>query len=255
MDLADVLEQPPVNQLYDQIGQRYRWFRRPDARLEAVIDRALGRARSVVNVGAGTGSYEPRGRRVLAVEPSLTMIGQRPDDAAPVVRAAAAELPFADASFDAAMAVLTVHHWDDLGRGLSEMRRISRQRIVIVTWDPAAAGFWLTGYFPEILEIDRRVFPTLSELRRHLGEITVSPLPIPHDCNDGFLGAYWRRPYAYFDPELRRAISTFSRISDLEKGLRRLRRDLETGLWFRRHGQLIRETDLDLGYRLVVARI
>lgn len=252
---AKLLEQPSDRQLYDQIGKRYRWFRHPDARLNARIQKALRDAQSVVNVGAGTGSYEPRDRPVTAVEPSLTMISQRPEHAAPVVRAAAQRLPFADASFDAALAILTLHHWDDLPQGLAEMRRVSRELIVIATWDPQAAGFWLVDdYFPEILEIDRCIFPQIQALREHLGKIEVSPLPIPYDCTDGFLGAYWRRPYAYFDPEVRGAISTFSQISNLEAGLSCLRQDLESGLWFRRYGHLIRETQLDLGYRLVVAR-
>ena len=250
--MMEAVYQP--KQLYDQIGKHYRWFRRPDARLNSRIQKALRGARSVVNVGAGTGSYEPRAGVVLAVEPSLTMIAQRADDAAPVVQAQANDLPFTARSFDAAMAILTIHHWGNWEQGLAELQRVSRERVVILTWDPEAPGFWLVNdYFPEILEIDRAIFPRLGDLERRLGKLTVTEIPIPYDCTDGFLGAYWRRPYAYFDPAVRRAISTFNQISTLDEGLSRLRQDLESGIWFRRYGHLIRETQLDLGYRLITA--
>ena len=215
----------------------------------------MGDAASVVNVGAGTGSYEPTDRRVVAVEPSLAMIRQRPAGSAPVVQASATHLPFRDAAFAAALAVLTVHHWPDRARGLAELARVAHDRLVIVTWDPASAGFWLVeDYFPALLEIDRRIFPSLEEFRRVLGPLDVHPLPVPHDCTDGFLGAYWRRPHAYLDPGVRGAISTFSKIRDVDAGLARLRRDLEDGTWERRHGHLALRSELDLGYRLVIAR-
>ena len=165
----------------------------------AIID-ALGPAASVVNVGAGAGSYEPADRRVVAVEPSREMIRQRPAGAAPVVQASATALPFAAGAFDAALAVLTVHHWPDRARGLAELRRVARDRVVILTWEPDAARFWLVeDYFPELVAIDRAIFPTRDELERSLGPVELRPLPIPHDCVDGFLGAYWRRPHAYLD--------------------------------------------------------
>jgi SAM-dependent methyltransferase len=171
------------------------------------------------------------------------------------VQASATHLPFRDAVFAGALAVLTVHHWPDRGRGLIELARVARRRVVIVTWDPAAAGFWLVGdYFPAIVEIDRRIFPSLEELARTLGTVEVRPLPVPHDCADGFLGAYWRRPHAYLDPGVRSSISTFSKIGDVESGLARLRRDLEDGTWERRHGYLLGRSEFDLGYRLVIAR-
>jgi SAM-dependent methyltransferase len=242
-------------QLYDTIGIGYRALRRPDPRIAAAIVNALGPAASVVNVGAGAGSYEPDDRRVVAVEPSREMIRQRPAGAAPVVQASATALPFRAGAFDATLAVLTVHHWPDRARGLAELRRVARDRVVILTWEPDAARFWLVeDYFPELVAIDRAIFPTPDEMRRTLGPIEVHPLPIPHDCTDGFLGAYWRRPHAYLEATVRGAISTFSKLGDVEPGLSRLRNDLENGTWTRRHGPLLTRSDLDLGYRLVIAQ-
>jgi SAM-dependent methyltransferase len=244
-----------ATQLYDKIGPGYRNYRRPEPRLAAAIWRALGRADSVVNVGAGAGSYEPTDRFVVAVEPSLTMIRQRRSGSAPVVQASATYLPFRDASFAAALAILTMHHWPDQARGLDELRRVTHSHIVLVTWDPASTGFWLIeDYFPEIVEIDRQIFLSIDELRRALGGIEVSPLLIPHDCLDGFLGAYWRRPQAYLEAGVRNAISTFSKLRTLDAGLARLRRDIADGTWTRRYGELLGRTEIDLGYRLIVAR-
>jgi SAM-dependent methyltransferase len=240
-----------VPELYDRIGEGYRLYRRPDPRIAAALAQALGSARTVVNVGAGPGSYEPAGRSVVAVEPSAVMIRQRPARGPRVVQASATALPFRDGAFDAALAVLTVHHWPDRARGLAEMRRVARDRVVLFTWDPARRGFWLEDYFPA-LSLDRELFPSMEELREALGPIEARLLPIPHDCVDGFLGAYWRRPEAYLEPAVRSAISTFSKI-DVEPGLRRLRHDLEEGTWTRRYGHLRTRDELDLGYRVVVA--
>jgi len=229
--------------------------RRPDPRLAAAITRALGDAATVVNVGAGAGSYEPIDRRVVAVEPSAAMIAQRPAGSAPVVQASATDLPFRDAGFAAALAVLTVHHWPDQVRGIAELARVARERVVLLTWDPATPHFWLIDeYFAEVWEIDRPIFPTLEDLRRLLGPIEIWPLPIPADCTDGFVGAYWRRPEAYLDPGVRGAISTFTKLRDVEPGLARLRADLADGTWLRRHADLLDRPEIDLGYRLVIAR-
>jgi SAM-dependent methyltransferase len=242
-------------QLYDTIGLGYEYYRRPDPRIAAAILDALGDAATVLNVGAGTGSYEPADRSIVAVEPSFAMIRQRPAGSAPVVQASAMHLPFRDAAFAAALAVLTVHHWPDRIRGLAELARVARHRLVILTWDPATSGFWLVeDYFPAIAEIDRQILPPIEELRQTLGDIEVRPLLVPHDCTDGFLGAYWRRPYAYLDPGVRGAISTFAKICDVESGLRRLRGDLADGTWERRYGHLLRQSELDLGYRLVIVQ-
>jgi SAM-dependent methyltransferase len=243
-----------MTQLYDAIGVGYGHHRRPDPRLASAITDALGDAKSVLNVGAGAGSYEPRDRTVGAVEPSRAMIRQRPSGSAPVVQASATHLPFADAAFAATLAVLTVHHWPDRARGLAELSRVTRERVVILTWDPAFSGFWLVDdYFPEISVIDRPIFPAIDEFERALGSVECRRLLIPHDCTDGFLGAYWRRPEAYLDPGVRGAISTFSKIGDAAPGLTRLRHDLEDGTWRRLHGHLLDEQEIDLGYRLVIA--
>ena len=240
-------------ELYDAIGQGYDVHRRPDPRIASAITDALGTADTVVNVGAGAGSYEPRDRRVVAVEPSRAMIGQRRPGSAPVVQASATALPFPAVAFDAALAVLTVHHWLDRARGLAELTRVAR-RVVILTWDPASSGFWLVDdYFPEIVVIDRPIFPSLDELRRLLGPIEVRPLPVPHDCADGFLGAYWRRPHAYLDAGVRGAISTFGKLGPDRRSTGAPERDLADGAWAQRHGHLLARTELDLGYRLIVA--
>jgi len=244
-----------MNEVYDSIGRGYRRRRRPDPRIAAAIDGALEGAATVVNVGAGAGAYEPSDRTVLAIEPSLTMVRQRPAGAAPVVRASAAALPVHDGAFDAALAILTLHHWPDQPAGLRELRRVARDRVVILTWDPAGPAFWLADYLPEILSIDTRIFPSLDTLRGHLGRAAVRDVPIPHDCHDGFLGAYWRRPAAYLDPAVRSAISTFARlpVDAVDAGLGRLAADLQSGEWRRRHGAVLDRDTLDLGYRLVVA--
>ncbi len=239
--------------LYDAIGRGYARLRREDPRLAARIHAALGDARTVVNVGAGAGSYEPADRRVVAVEPSAVMVRQRRPGSAPVVRASAVDLPFADARFDAAMAILTIHHWPDWRRGLREMRRVAR-RVVLLTWDPASPGFWLVQeYFPEIVEEDRAIFTGMDEIAEVLGDVSVEPVPVPADCVDGFLGAYWRRPEAYLDPGVRAAISAFAKMRDPAPALARLAADLADGTWHARWGHLLDRDELEIGYRLVVA--
>jgi SAM-dependent methyltransferase len=169
------------------------------------------------------------------------------------VRASATSLPFRDESFDAALAVLTLHHWPDVWRGIEELRRAARKVVVILTFDTSVGGFWLTDYFPEILEVDQRSMPPMSAIERQLGTTAVFDVPIPHDCMDGLLGANWRRPHAYLDAGVRSATSVFSQIGNLEPGLSRLRADLESGTWRRRYGHLLSRHELDLGYRLIVA--
>jgi SAM-dependent methyltransferase len=241
--------------LYDSIGRGYRNYRKPDPRIAAMIEDALGDAESVVNVGAGTGSYEPKNRHVIAVEPSAIMIAQRASDAAEAIQASAERLPFADKSFDAALAILTVHHWPDQVAGLREMARVARKRCVVLTWDVPETRFWLTeDYFPEILAQDRKTF-SLAPFREAFGAIDVRVVPIPHDCSDGFLCAYWRRPEMYLDPDARRSISSFSRLGDVSGVLARLKRDLDDGTWMRRNGHLLHETEMDYGYRLVDAEV
>ena len=245
----------PSPQRYDRIGEGYAIRRNPDPRLAAVILGALGDAESILNVGAGTGSYEPPDRRVIAVEPAIAMIRQRPATAAPVVRACAEALPFPDKSFGAALAVLTVHHWSDWRAGLRETVRVSRRRVVLFTWDPHAKSSWLGDYFPHVIDADRSRFPSLAALQAILGEIEVAPVRIAHDCTDGFMGAYWRRPSAYLDPGVRIAISSLATGASASASLSRLADDLGTGAWERKHGQVLKHDEIDLGYRLVVASV
>ena len=237
--------------LYDEIGRTYARTRRPDPRIAARIEAALGDARTVVNVGAGTGNYEPRDREVVAVEPSETMIAQRPEGLAPVVRATAEKLPFPDGAFDVAMAVLSDHHWADRARGLRELRRVGR-RVVVFTFDrDLADALWLArDYLPQFAHLMRETM-AVDEIARHCGATRVEPVPIPHDCEDGFLGAWWRRPEAYLDPLVRDGISTFSQV-DWRDGIARLEADLRSGAWRERNAELLDLDEIDLGYRLLV---
>jgi SAM-dependent methyltransferase len=227
--------------------------RREDPRIAAAIGEALGDARTVVNVGAGAGSYEPHDREVVAVEPSETMIAQRPPGSAQVVRATAEALPYADGSFDAAMAVLSDHHWPDRVRGLCELRRVARRRVVVFQCDLGEMHrFWLTRDYLTTFRPDSM---TMGELATHLGAQRVEPIPIPCDCRDGFLSAYWRRPHAYLDPRVRDGISVFRLLphEEVEAAMAALRADLESGEWERRNASILELDELDLGYRLVVA--
>ncbi len=243
--------------VYDEIGHSYVVTRQPDPRIAQAIRVALGEVRTVLNVGAGTGSYEPADLQVVAVEPSLAMIQQRPAGTAPVMQAVAEQLPWSDAAFDATLAILTVHHWSDRGAGLAELRRVARHRVVLLTWDPACRDlFWLTTqYVPEVVDFDVPRFPSVTELVRCLGNIEARPLPIPHDCRDGFLGAFWRRPEAYLDPDVRRAMSGFVQLppAAVDAGLARLAADLRSGQWDAQFGWVRDQVSLDLGYRLIIA--
>lgn len=228
-------------------------LRKPDPRIAALIENALGTAETILNVGAGTGSYEPTDRQVTAVEPSLQMIRQRGAKAATVIQGCAEELPFEDNSFDASMAILTVHHWFDKERGFREMRRVTRGRIVLLTFDPLHRGAWLTDYLPELATLDEAQMPKLSDYERWLGSVQISPVPIPHDCTDGFLYAYWRRPAAYLDARIRSGSSAFWSLKNAEEGLAKLRTDLASGEWERRYSELLTLDAHDVGYRLVIA--
>jgi SAM-dependent methyltransferase len=243
-----------LSALYDTIGIDYANLRRPDPRIAAAIEHALGDARSVLNVGAGTGNYEPAGRTVTALEPSAQMIAQRPPGSAPVVQGTAEAIPFADDSFDAAMAVLTVHHWTDPAKGLSEMRRVARGLVAIFTFDPANRVAWLLDYWPQLAELDAAQMPPFELYQRVLGPVEIVPVPIPHDCTDGFLYAYWRRPRAYLDPVVRKAISSFWKIDGAQAGFDRLAADLDSGAWQARYGGLLTQETCDAGYCVVVSR-
>ncbi|MFB6522668.1 class I SAM-dependent methyltransferase [Streptomyces sp. NPDC056401] len=239
---------------YDRIGVGYREIRRPDPRLASLIAGGLGDARTVVNVGAGAGSYEPQDREVTAVDPSRVMLDQHPGTRK--VKAGAEQLPFADWAFDAAMAVMTVHHWPDAARGLAELRRVSRRQAVF-TWDPEhSTELWLfEEYLPEAGARDRSAFTPLSVVTGALDAHTVLPFPVPHDFTDGFRAAFWRRPESYLDPVVRAASSTLASLpaSVVEPAIARLREDLRSGAWQRRHADLLERESVDYGYRLVLA--
>jgi SAM-dependent methyltransferase len=250
-------EPMPRAPLYDSIGNTYTVTRRTDPRLAARVWAALGDAQTVLNVGAGTGSYEPSDRDVTAVEPSAVMRAQRPAGAAPCVAATAESLPFEDQSFDAAMAFSTVHHWQDPIAGLLEMRRVAR-RVVVFQFDTSEESwrrrFWLTrDYLPEVAAfgVDR---PSLSAQARAIGA-RVEPVLIPWDCADGFLEAYWRRPEAYLDDGVRRGISVWARVGPVaeQRAVRSLREDIASGLWAERNRELLPLESAELGARLLVA--
>jgi hypothetical protein len=235
---------------YERAGAGYARLRRTDPRLAAHVHAALGEARTVLNVGAGAGSYEPEDRYVVAVEPSAAMRAQRPAGR-PAVDAVAEALPFDDDSFDAAMAMITVHQWSDLGRGLTELRRVARGPVVILTFDPdAMLDFWLADYVPEVFEAERPRMPELSALG---GE--ASAVPIPHDCVDGFIEAYYGRPEAFLDPEIRAAQSAWEKTGvDIGPGLTRLAEDLRSGAWDARYGDLRRQPEYIGSLRLITRR-
>ena len=220
-------------------GVGYARRRRTDPRIAAHVHAALGDAATVLNVGAGAGSYEPGDRYVIAVEPSAAMRAQR---TRPAVDAVAETLPFDDDSFDAAMATITIHQWRDADAGLRELRRVARGPVVILTFDPAAIRrFWLAEYVPELIEAEARRYPALS------GEV----VPIPLDCGDGFIEAFYGRPEALLDPEVRRSQSAWA-FGETAAGLERLRAELESGAWDARHGHLRTQPFFDGSLRLVV---
>lgn len=243
---------------YDRIGVGYARTRREDPRYRAAILRALGSARSVVNVGAGTGSYEPRDRRVIAVEPSRVMAGQRPLEFGPAVRATAGALPLRDHSVDAAMALLSVHHWDDEQEGgVRELRRVAREAVIVLTIDPVVSGrTWLvTDYFPELGELDRRIFPPLDRLERWLGGTNrIEVLETHRDSCDWNLLSFWAHPERVLDARARDATSGFARMpaATVERVVAAVSRDLKSGEWDSRHGHLRQRDSLDVGLRLLV---
>lgn len=241
-------------EVYDRIGIGYADLRVPDPRIAGHVLAALVGARTVVNVGAGTGSYEPPST-VVAVEPSAVMVAQRPPGSAPAVRGVAEQLPLADGAVDAALAVLTTHHWTDPAAGLAELQRVSRRQLVL-TWDHSfvTENFWLlTDYLPEIAEREAGL-ASLAAVTAAWPDGRVLAVPVPHDCSDGFLAAWWRRPEAYLRPAVRAAISSFALLDPdvVTRAVARLAADLDDSTWDRRHGHLRELDELDCGYRLVV---
>lgn len=248
---------PPT---YDIAANARAAHRRADPRIEAHVRAALGDARSLVNVGAGAGAYAPCDRAVLAIEPSARMIGRRPPGCVPAIQGHAESLPLPSGCVDAAMACMTLHDWRDWRLGVQELRRVARRRVVVLTYDRSYNKyFWLLrDYLPQLGHADTERFPDLEEQCAALGEeVTVEPVPIPHDCKDCFLGAFWRRPRAYLDEKVRAAISTFRLpgADEMLGGLAALAGDLDSGDWEERNRELLGIDELDLGYRLLVTEL
>lgn len=243
---------------YGVIGIDYARYRQPDPAIAAVIGAALGHARTVLNVGAGAGSYEPIDRQVTAVEPSASMRAQRPAHLPRAVDAVAQNLPFADRSFDASMATFTVHQWPDLAAGLIEMRRVTRGPVIVLTCDPAELDrFWLVSYAPAVIAVEARRYPPIETIAAILGETsTVTSVPIPLHCTDGFGEAYYGRPELLLDPGARLANSAWSFVDPTlgDRFAADLRRDLDSGLWDQGHGHLRRQPVFEGSLKLIVGR-
>ena len=242
--------------IYNKIGSRYARTRQTDPRIANQIHRELAGAKRIINIGAGTGSYEPEHADLVALEPSDKMIAQRHPESHPVVQGYAESLPFEANSFSHAMTVLSMHHWHDRPRAFRDISRITTEKFVALTWDPGADTFWLTrDYFPGFHTMDLEIFPSLDELSAYFEDVSMRPVLIPEDCQDGFLAAFWKRPEAYLDPAVQRAISTFSKTENLREPLKRLEQDLASGKWHEINSELHDMATLDAGYRLVTARI
>jgi hypothetical protein len=243
---------------YDAGGSGYAAARRTDPRIAALVHAALGPARSVLNVGAGAGSYEPEDRAVTAVEPSASMRAQRPAHLGPAIDATAEHLPFADASFDAAMAMVTVHQWGDTDQGLRELRRVSRGPVVVLTFDGDALDlFWLADYVPELITAERQRYPAIQHIREVLGGTsTVTPVAVPADCVDGFTEAFFARPERFLDPAVRQSQSAWGFVEEaaIERSVARLRADLDSGAWDRRYGTLRTQPEFTGSLRLITAQ-
>ncbi|WP_446664451.1 class I SAM-dependent methyltransferase [Flexivirga sp. B27] len=241
---------------YGQIGGAYSSYRQPDPRIAGRIEDALGNARTVLNVGAGAGSYEPTGRDVTAVEPSGSMRAQRPPHLPEAIDATAESLPFADYSFDAAMTTFSIHQWSDLAAGLRELRRVTTGPIVIMTCDPELLDrFWLAEYAPEVIGTEARRYPSIAAIREVLGDVEVLDVPVPLDCSDGFNEAYYGRPEMLLDPAARASCSAWSFVDEatVSSYSARLRADLADGAWDRAHGELRTQPTFDGSLVLVVS--
>jgi SAM-dependent methyltransferase len=245
-----------MDAIYDDIGNNYSVTRCTDPKIAKQLYDELQGATRIVNIGAGTGSYEPENIELVAVEPSSVMISQRKVGSHRVEQAFAEELPFENNSFSHAMTVLSMHHWQNRAQAFNEINRVATEKFVAITWDPKSEPFWLTrDYFPEIYELDKRDFPDLEELNEYFDEVTIRPLQIPSDCQDGFLVAFWKRPEAYLSSNVRQAMSPFAKLKNLSAGLQKLEDDLASGVWARNNHTILGSSTLDVGYRLISAKI
>lgn len=242
--------------IYDKIGIDYAVMRRTDPTIARQLYAELQGATRIINIGAGTGSYEPDDTPLVAVEPSAEMIAQRPVGSHRVEQGSAENLPFDDNSFSHAMTILSIHHWQDRARAYSEINRVATEKFVAITWDPNAEPFWLTrDYFPEIHAADSNIFPEMEAFNDHFDEVVVMPLQIPSDCQDGFFAAYWKRPEAYLSATVRQSMSPFAKIGNLAEGLQRLEDDLASGAWAQKNHHLLSASSFDAGYRIVSAKV
>jgi SAM-dependent methyltransferase len=241
-----------THKVYDKIGVGYNTYRKPDPRIAAALSREIGTAERIINIGAGAGSYEPIDRYLVALEPSWAMIEQHPKNGSFCVQGFSEALPFRDQTFDVGLAILTIHHWANIAKGLKEAMRVNKQRLILLTWIGFKEDFWLLDYLPQIKAINEAQFLSIEQLAEIMGPVRAEPIPIPHDCMDGFLCAYWRRPHVYLDKGARNAISIFSRLTHIEAGLQSLKNDLESGLWHKKYQDLLHKESMDFGYRIVV---
>ena len=242
--------------IYDDIGINYSVTRCTDPKIANQLYLELEGATRIVNIGAGTGSYEPENVDLVAVEPSLEMISQRKIGSYRVEQAFAEKLPFENNSFSHAMTVLSMHHWENRALAFSEINRVATQKFVAITWDPTSDPFWLTrDYFPEIYEMDKGIFPGLEEFDEHFDEVKINTLMIPGDCQDGLLAAFWKRPKAYLDSKVRQSTSPFAKLKNLAKNLQKLEDDLASGAWAKNNHAILNSSSLDVGYRIISARV
>lgn len=244
---------------YERGGQKYSGRRKTDPRIAEYVHRALGDAKTVLNVGAGAGSYEPEDRYVVAVEPSASMRSQRMNNnKVPAVIGFAGELPFDDHAFDASMALVTVHHWPDMDKGLKEMRRVTKDAVVIMTFDPDALDkFWNVHYFPELIEVERQRYPSVDFITSSLGgNCEVQKIPVPFDCTDGFQEAYYGRPEAFLEKDVRMSQSAWGFLTAglEEQYVQALATDLASGEWDRKYGHYRNEPSFTCALRLIISR-
>jgi SAM-dependent methyltransferase len=241
---------------YNAHGSDYSAYRRTDPRIAQYVHEALGEARTILNVGAGAGSYEPFDRYVVAIEPSSVMRSQRSDKHVPALNGKAEALPFDDNAFDAVMAMVTVHHWLYMKKGLKELKRVSRKKVLVLSFDPEALdNFWMAGYAPELIAVEKLRYPTIDFVIRALGgQAEVIDIPVPFDCTDGFQEAFFGRPEAFLDPQIRKSQSAWG---FLEKGkekeiVGRLKRSMESGEWDERYGHLRKQEEFTCALKLIV---
>lgn len=252
-----ILDNPVFD--YDNLGQQYSGHRQTDPRIEAYVHEELKGAKSILNVGAGAGSYEPTDQYVVAVEPSITMRQQRlAQNKVPAINAKADNLPFDDNAFDASMAMVTIHHWPDIDKGLKELSRVTKNQVIIMTFDPDHLNnFWNAEYFPEVIEVEKARYPSIDFIKNSLGgNCKVIPIPIPLDCKDGFQEAFYGRPEAFLQKEVRQSQSAWGFIPEdkQEEIVNRLRKDLENGSWDKKYGHFRKQQFFTCALRLVVGR-